>query len=60
MKWIGLFWVIICLVLITQINIYHNRLDDAANYIQRLEQDFPDYLDVSAESEEYAIWYKIY
>lgn len=60
MKWIYAFWVIICLVLIAQINIYHNRLDDAANYIQRLEQDFPDYLDVSAESEEYAIWYKIY
>ena len=60
MKWIYLFWVIICLVLIAQINIYHNRLDDAANYIQRLEQDFPDYLDVSAESEEYAIWYKVY
>ena len=46
--------------MIAQINIYHNRLDDAANYIQRLEQDFPDYLDVSAESEEYAIWYNIY
>ena len=60
MKWIYIFWVIICLVLIAQINIYHNRLDDAANYIQRLEQDFQDYLDVSAESEEYAIWYNIY
>lgn len=60
MKWIGLFWVIICLVLIAQINIYHNRLDDARAYINRLEQDFTDYLDVSAESDEYCNWYQIY
>lgn len=60
MKWIGLFWVIICLVLIAQINIYHNRLEDARAYINRLEQDFPDYLDTSAESDEYCNWYQNY
>lgn len=60
MKWIYIFWVIICLVLIAQINIYHNRLDDARAYINRLEQDFPDYLDTSAESDEYCNWYQNY
>lgn len=60
MKWIGLIWVIICLVLIAQINIYHNRLEDAKAYINRLEQDFTDYLDTSAESDEYYNWYQIY
>lgn len=60
MKWIYIFWVIICLVLIAQINIYHNRLEDAKAYINRLEQDFPDYLDTSAESDEYFNWYQNY
>lgn len=60
MKWIGLIWAIICLVLIAQINIYHNRLNDAKAYINRLEQDFTDYLDTSAESDEYCNWYQIY
>lgn len=60
MKWIYIFWVIICLVLIAQINIYHNRLDDARAYINRLEQDFPEYLDTSAESDEYCNWYQNY
>lgn len=58
MKWIGPFWVIICLVLIAQINIYHNRLDAAANYIQRLEQDFPEFIDITSGSDEYYNWYK--
>lgn len=60
MKWIYIFWVIICLVLIAQINIYHNRLVDARAYINRLEQDFPEYLDTSAESDEYCNWYQNY
>lgn len=58
MKWIGLFWVIICLVLIAQINIYHNRLDAAVDYIQRLEQDFPEFIDTTSGSDEYSNWYK--
>lgn len=60
MKWIYIFWAIICLVLIAQINIYHNRLEDARAYINRLEQDFPEYLDTSAESDEYFNWYQNY
>ena len=56
MKWI-LFWVIICLALIAQINIYHNRLDAAVDYIQRLEQDFPEFIDTTSGSDEYSNWY---
>lgn len=34
-----------------------NRLDAASNYIDRLETDYPDYLDTSAEGDEYTEWY---
>lgn len=34
-----------------------NRLDAASAYIDRLETDYPDYLDTSAESDEYFEWY---
>ena len=34
-----------------------NRLDVASAYIDRLETDYPDYLDTSAESDEYSEWY---
>lgn len=34
-----------------------HRLDAASAYIDRLETDYPDYLDVSAESDEYSEWY---
>lgn len=34
-----------------------NRLDAASAYIDRLETDYPDYLDTSAESDEYTEWY---
>ena len=34
-----------------------HRLDAASNYIDRLETDYPDYLDTSAESDEYLEWY---
>lgn len=57
MKWIYIFWVIICLALIAQINIYHNRLDAAVDYIQRLEQDFPEFIDTTSGSDEYSNWY---
>lgn len=60
MKWFHVFWVIICLALIAQINLYYNRLEDARAYINRLEQDFPEYLDTSAESDEYCNWYQNY
>jgi hypothetical protein len=33
------------------------RLIQADRYIQRLEQDFPDYIDTSAESDEYTDYY---
>lgn len=58
MKWVNIIWVIICLVLIAQINIYHNRLEDARAYINALEQDFPEFLDVTSGSDEYSNWYK--
>jgi hypothetical protein len=34
-----------------------NRLDAASAYIKRLESDYPDYLDTSAEGDEYLEWY---
>ena len=34
-----------------------NRLDVASAYIDRLETDYPDYIDTSAESDEYSEWY---
>ena len=34
-----------------------NRIDAASAYIDRLETDYPDYLDTSAESDEYFEWY---
>lgn len=34
-----------------------NRLDAASAYIDRLETDYPDYIDTSAESDEYFEWY---
>ena len=34
-----------------------NRLDVASAYIDRLETDYPDYLDTSAESDECTEWY---
>ena len=34
-----------------------NRLDAASAYIERLESDYPDYLDTSAEGDEYLEWY---
>lgn len=34
-----------------------HRLDSASNYIDRLETDYPDYLDTSAEGDEYLEWY---
>lgn len=37
-----------------------NRLDAAAAYIDRLETDFPEYLDVSAEGDEYVDYYQLW
>ena len=34
-----------------------HRLDAASNYIDRVETDYPDYLDTSAEGDEYLEWY---
>ena len=58
MKWIGLFWVIICLILIAQINIYHNRLEDAREYINVLEESNPSFIDTTSGSDAYSNWYK--
>lgn len=33
------------------------KLIYADRYIQRLEQDYPDYIDTSAESDEYTNYY---
>lgn len=33
------------------------KLIQADRYIQRLEQDYPDYIDTSAESNEYTDYY---
>ena len=35
-----------------------NRLDVAAAYIDALETDFPEYLDVTAEGDEYIDYYQ--
>ena len=37
-----------------------NRLDVAAAYINRLETDYPDYLDTSAEGDEYVDYYQLW
>ena len=37
-----------------------DKCNKADAYIERLEQDFPDYLDVSAESDEYSEYYNVY
>lgn len=34
-----------------------SRLDIASRYIDRLENDNPDFLDTSAEGDEYTEWY---
>lgn len=34
-----------------------SRLDVATRYIDRLENDNPDFLDTSAEGDEYMEWY---
>lgn len=34
-----------------------SRLDIATRYIDRLENDNPDFLDTSAEGDEYMEWY---
>lgn len=34
-----------------------SRLDMASRYIDRLENDNPDFLDTSAEGDEYTEWY---
>lgn len=34
-----------------------DRLDIASRYIDRLENDNPDFLDTSAEGDEYMEWY---
>ena len=36
------------------------KLIQADRYINRLEQDFPDYLDTSAEGDEYVNYYNNY
>ena len=33
------------------------RIDDAAAYINVLEECYPDYLDTAAETDEYSEWY---
>ena len=35
-----------------------NRLDAAVDYINALETDFPEYLDITAEGDAYNVWYK--
>ena len=35
-----------------------NRLDAAVDYINALETDFPEYLDITAEGDAYDVWYK--
>ena len=34
------------------------RLDKAEKYINRLEQDFPEYIDVTSSTDEYSDYYK--
>ena len=53
MKWIYIFWVIIVVILVAQINIYSNRLDAAREYIHELEEDFPQHLDITSGSDAY-------
>jgi hypothetical protein len=36
------------------------KLIQADRYINRLEQDYPDYIDTSAESDEYTNYYNNY
>lgn len=36
------------------------KLIQADRYIQRLEQDYPDFIDTSAESDEYTNYYNNY
>ena len=38
--------------------ILSNKLDKAEKYINRLEQDFPEYIDVTASTDEYSDYYK--
>ena len=35
-----------------------NRLDAAVDYIDALETDFPEYLDITAKGDAYDVWYK--
>lgn len=34
------------------------RVDAAAAYIDALETDFPEYLDITAEGDAYSQWYR--
>lgn len=38
--------------------ILRNKLDRAEKYINRLEQDFPEYIDVTSSTDEYLDYYK--
>ena len=44
-------------IMFREIVYLNDRLEAADNYINRLETDHPDYLDTSAESDEYFEWY---
>lgn len=50
--------IVINSVLVLEVISLNNKLDAAANYINRLESDYPDYIDTSAESDEYYEYYK--
>ena len=44
-------------LLITSI-VLKSKLDKAEKYINRLEQDFPEYIDVTSSTDEYLDYYK--
>ena len=38
--------------------ILKNKIDKAEKYINKLEQDFPGYIDVTSSTDEYSDYYK--
>lgn len=45
-------------ILLVYIKTLSNRITICKDYIERLEEDFPDYLDVTSGTDEYYFYYE--
>ena len=52
-----MFIALFIILLITSI-VLNNKIDKTEKYINKLEQDFPGYIDVTSSTDEYSDYYK--